>query len=233
MDYSDLTIVIPTLNEEESIGRLISKLTGSYDGIRVIVSDDGSDDGTERVVGRLSRRNGNVKFLDRSKRPDKGLTASAIEGILDAKTKYVIVMDADLQHPPQTVGRIKRGLDSGNGVVVAVRKSVTGWQLYRRIVSRSLILVGYAVLLAGRRERCGDIFSGFFGVDRKLFSKVYGRNRNRFVGEGYKILFDLLKCIDRGSVKVSEVPYAFHVREAGSSKAGVRQAAALLRSFLS
>ncbi len=94
------------------------------------------------------------------------------------------------------------------------------------------MLIGKIVLAATGKETCGDIFSGFFGVDRELFLGVLERNRGRFVKEGYKVLFDFLKCVKRGTLRISEVPYVFRTRKFGSSKAGFPQGMALVKSFV-
>ncbi len=233
MGYDDLTIVLPTLNEEENIGKIIEALVRAYRGISIIVADDGSSDSTKSVVKKLSSKNRRIVFLDRKMSKTKGLTASAIEGIEKSKTKYVIVMDADLQHPISAISQMKEKLEAGNDIVVAVREDVKDWELYRKMISRALIYLGYSLLVVRGKEVCSDIFSGYFGVKRNFFVKVQSSNRRRFVGEGYKILFDLLKCLDSRSVSIAEVPYTFNSRKAGRSKAGTKQFVALLKSFFS
>lgn len=232
-DYSDFTIVLPTLNEEGTIGTLIKELSRRCSGISVIVSDDGSTDGTKRIVTALGK-NSKVAFFDRkAKGLQRGLTASVVDGILNSKTRFTIVMDADLQHPPEVAKKVADMLKAGNGLVVAVRADVKGWELHRKLISKALITLGYGILAARGSERCSDIFSGFFGVNRRLFMETYNANERRFVGGGYKVLYDFLKCERRGSVKVAEVPYSFGLRKFGASKAGFRQGVLLFKSFLS
>ncbi len=234
MQYKEFTVVLPTLNEGKNVAELVSRLKERYSGISVIVADDGSKDDTREEAVRMNRKYGNVKVIDRKKLGrDRGLTASVIDGIRDSKTKYVIIMDADLQHPYQIVGKIAERLVEGDKVAVGIRAEVENWPFYRKFVSKSLIIIGYAVLLARGSQSCGDIFSGFFGVDREFFMNIYSRNRNRFVGRGFKVLFDLLKCVKKNSIRVSDVPYVFRNRKFGESKAGAKQVLDLLRSFAS
>lgn len=234
MQYKEFTVVLPTLNEGKNVAELISRLKKKYRGIEVIVADDGSKDNTREEAFRMNKKYGNVKVIDREDLGrKKGLTASVIDGIRESGTKYVIVMDADLQHPYQVVGKIADRLLEGDKIVVGIRAEVEDWPFYRKFVSKSLIIIGYAVLFLRRSQSCGDIFSGFFGVEREFFIDVYSRNKNRFVGRGFKVLFDLLKCVKRNSIKVSDVPYVFRNRKFGESKAGVKQVLDLLRSFSS
>lgn len=230
MDYKDFTVVLPTLNEAGTIGTLIRYLRSHYKGISVTVADDGSTDGTKRIAESFGR----VKFLDRKKMHlQKGLAASVIDGINGSRTRFVIVMDADLQHPPKEIARIAAQLAAGCDLSVASRASAVGWELDRKIISKLLIYLGYFVLLAQGSTTCGDIFSGYFGLRRDLFVKTYAGNRERFVVDGYKILFDFIKCIRRGSIKVGDVPFDFQIRKMGKSKAGMKQGFAVLHSFFS
>ncbi|MGC9156967.1 MAG: glycosyltransferase [Candidatus Micrarchaeia archaeon] len=233
IDYANYTIVLPTLNEEATIGKLIRYLLSHYQGISVLVMDDGSKDNTRKIVERIARKNKKVRFVDRKGMGlERGLTHSIVHGLLEAKTPYAIVMDADLQHPPEVVAKIAKCL-LNHDLVIAVRANVTKWSKWRKLISKSLMLLGLVVLKLGRKQTSKDIFSGFFGVKAELFKSIYSKNKQRFVGEGYKVLFDLLKCVKSGELNICEIPYTFHVRAAGSSKAGIKQAIALLKSFAS
>ncbi|MGA3020583.1 MAG: glycosyltransferase [Candidatus Micrarchaeales archaeon] len=234
IDYGEFTIVLPTLNEGGTIGKLVGYITKNYKEVKVLVVDDGSRDETKQIVRTISKRNRNVIFFDRSAgRAEKGLTASVIDGIARSRTKYAIVMDSDLQHPPVKIREIAGKLSEGNDLVVAYRADVPNWALYRKIISKAFMIFGKLVLLVENRISCRDIMSGFFGVNTNLFTKVYKKNERRFVKDGYKVLFDFLKCMKRRSIHVSEVPYVFGLRKQGKSKASTGRAIALVKSFFS
>ncbi len=233
MDYKDLTLILPTLNERDALPLVLRQVLKSYKGISILVVDDGSMDGTQGIAARFGR-NGKVRLLDRRRMGSApGLTASIIDGIKESRTRFVVVMDADLQHPPEKIARIKALLEEGYILVVAVRKKVSDWPMHRKIVSNTLSGIGHIVLTINGKKGGRDIFSGFFGADRKAVLKIISANRKRFVGEGYKVLFDLLKCMDpKGDFRITEIGYEFGGRHHGKSKAGVKQAVALLKSFL-
>lgn len=225
--------MIPTLNEEKNIGELLKRITAGYPGMAVIVVDDGSRDKTLKIAGSARFRK-QVKILDRkAKKRPRGLTASVIDGILESRSEYAIVIDADMQHPPERIKNIAAMLSAGSDLAVANRARVTDWSAYRKIISRVFMYTGKIILFITAKETCVDIFSGFFGVRRSVFMSVYLKNRRRFVGNGYKVLFDFLKCVDRGTLSISNVPFVFHIRRFGASKAGTAQGIALLRSFFS
>jgi dolichol-phosphate mannosyltransferase len=232
-NYSNFTVILPTLNEERSIGKLMEIIARSYEGIKILVVDDNSDDGTEEVVNRAIRRKMNVSLLVPLSKGRLGLTGSVIKGIERSRTEFVIIMDADLQHNPRYIGQIAAALNSGADVAIAVRENVEGWVLYRRIISRMLIIAGNIVLYIRKCQGSADILSGFFGMRRLRFMDVYRKNSHRFVKGGYKILFDFLKCTRKGSISVHEVGYTFDSRKYGASKAGMKQGLLLLKSFLS
>jgi dolichol-phosphate mannosyltransferase len=233
MKYADFTVVIPTLNEEKTIGPLINEIVSSYPGIRIMVMDDGSADNTGSVVKRIGGRNRNVIFHDRGgSNTRKGLTYSMIDGIAEAKTRYVIFMDGDLQHPPRTIKTISRRLEGGAQIVIAARAKTYNTIFYRHMISWACTTAGYAILFLRNRSRSQDLFSGYFGIDRVYVMNVVRHNRNRFVGGGYKFLFDLLKCIDYGKARITEVPYRLRRRRYGKSKATIMHGIALMKSFV-
>lgn len=233
-NYEEFTVIIPTMNEKRTIREIIHYITRNYGGVKVLVMDDGSTDGTKSTVRELSKADRRVKLVDRKALgARRGLTASVVDGIMRSSTRYAIAIDGDMQHPPGKIEDLAKELTNGSDLAVTNRAKVTGWAPYRKIISRVFMYSGKIILFLTAKETCVDIFSGFFGVRRDLFVSVYEKNKHRFVGEGYKVLFDFLKCVGRGTLKIANVPYVFRIREFGSSKASYVQGIALLKSFFS
>lgn len=233
MDYSNLTVVIPTLNEENNIGTILRKLLTVYKGIHIVVVDGGSVDKTRDCVDEIAKKSKNIRFLaNPSSKLRRSVTASLTDGILASKTKYIITMDADMQHPCSVVKTIAKLLNQGNQIVPAVRVHRSNWSVYRLIMSEIFSHVGYTILVLGNKERCSDVTTGFFGIERKLFVKTYEKNRDRYVISGIRILYDTLKCIDHGEFKVVEVPFTQTDRKKGYSKMGFGQGVTAIKSFL-
>lgn len=227
MDYKQATVILPTLNEENNVGKLVGALKKGYPGIRVLVVDDGSSDATVRIA-----RECGAQVLDRRGERIKGITASVLEGLERTGTEYFIVMDSDLQHPPQKVGEIIRKLEADSGLVVACRSSVPGWALQRRLISLGAEILGRMRLAIFANPSPKDILSGFFGGKTETVKKSINKNPGRFVPQGYKILFDLLKGIEKNEFSISEIPYVFEMRRGGSSKIKEKHALYFLCSIL-
>ena len=225
MEWKTLTIIIPSLNEEESIGKLLDRLRFLYPGVNIIVSDDGSDDNTQKIVKKFKGAN----LLDRKNKKIKGLTASVIDAVNIVKTPYIVVMDADLQHPPKKVGEIANKLKRYVIVVGERNKIIGDWGFFRKIISKTAIILGRIRLMG--RTNCKDIVSGFFGVRTELFRYFVRNQKKGFEGGGYKVLFDLLKMIKRGT-KIGSVKYNFLIRDRGQSKIGKKHIFIYLKSLI-
>jgi len=226
-DNSDITIIIPTFNEEDNILELLKIIEKLYKNIRIIVSDDGSTDKTQDIVKEYNKKNNKIKLLDRSKKAIHGLTASVVDASKQIKTKYIIIMDGDLQHPPEKIKEIVRELRKGNDIVAGVRRKVFNWSLDRRIISKVATFLGKSRLLL-KGAICNDILSGFFGIKTKLIQDI---NQNKFEMQGYKVLFDILKNIDKNT-KIKNIYYDFGMRKRGHSKIGLKQILSFLRALL-
>jgi dolichol-phosphate mannosyltransferase len=142
-----------------------------------------------------------------------GLASAVVAGFAAAKGDVLLVMDADLSHPPDVAPRLVDAIANGADLAVGSRYVVGGgtkdWPLKRRVVSRIACLMGN-VLVPVR-----DSTSGFFAIRRSV---IEGRKLNPI---GFKIGFEVMA---RGRYKKAvEVPYVFRDRELGKSKFGQRE----------
>ncbi|MCD6324505.1 MAG: glycosyltransferase family 2 protein, partial [Desulfurococcales archaeon] len=215
----EVSVVIPTYNEKENLPELVSRIHEALHSIRipyeVIVVDDASPDGTAAEAFRLSQMYP-VKVIVRE---DKlGLSSAVLEGVRFAEGEYVVVMDADLQHPPEVIPRLlKRALRDSCDIVVASRYveggSVGEWNLLRKAISKGATYVARVLLPQSRKVK--DPMSGFFLFRKKVLE---GAQLNP---KGFKILLEILV---RGRYsRVCEEPFKFGVRAHGESKLGGRE----------
>jgi dolichol-phosphate mannosyltransferase len=203
----DLSLVLPTFNESGHIDTIVEQLIAVLDGIpalryEIIIVDDNSPDRTWEKARRLSDTFPQIHAIRRQDRRD--LSTAVLRGWQIARGDVFAVMDADLQHPPETLIELWRAMRRGADLAIASRNieggGVSDWTLPRRIVSRCAQLLGL-VVLPEVTGKVTDPMSGYFMVRR---SALEGRELHPL---GYKILIEVLA---RGAVvKISEVPYVF------------------------
>jgi len=220
MSYKDLTVIIPTLNEGRNIGKMLTLLE-QYAGLSVLVCDDGSSDNTKEVVQAFKF----ARFLDRTRAVEHGLTASVLDGLTNCKTPYAVIMDGDLQHPPEAIPEFQRKLKSAQVVVGTRVRVATAWPWYRRLISKTATVLA-KIVLAMRGTGVADPMSGFFGIQTRLMNSI---DRSRCVGKGYKVLLDILKQV---RCDVQAVPYTFGARDAGASKLRLKHWIWFVKSLL-
>ncbi len=206
-------MVVPTYNERDTLPELVERLHRALGGgYELVVVDDSSPDGTAEVAEELAARYP-VRVV---RRPGKlGLGSAVLDGARAAAGPVVVVMDADLSHPPEAVPELARALRAGADVAVGSRYvpggGVRGWPVRRRVMSRVAVLLARVWL----GERVRDPVSGFFAVRREALLD------RSLQGLGYKILLEVL-ARHRGC-RVAEVPYVFADRRAGRSKLGAHE----------
>lgn len=215
VDYHRLTVIIPTLNEADTIGELLDALMQRYPGITVIVADDDSTDGTREAVMARARSHSHIRLLWR-RRDVRGLTASVLEALPEVSTEYFAVMDGDLQHPPETLEKLLTALVTGDALAVATRQHYNV-PPHRRLISQVATLMGSLRLWWTGSAQCTDCLSGYFAGRTALFQQIARSRAGGFEPQGYKVLFDFLKRLPR-QTPVAEVEYEFDPRRRGRSK---------------
>lgn len=219
--FEDVTVIAPTLNERDGVEELSTFIHQKYPGMSLVVADDGSTDGTQEMIARCRAQGHLVELFDRSQKKVHGLTASVIDALLQTKTKYIVVMDADLQHPPEAIAKIISQIQAGADLVIGTRGFMAEkWNLNRLLVSRVATRIA-RIRLFFSGVSVFDPMSGFFGIRTSFAQQMYCDNTKRFELRGYKVLFDYLKIIPDGT-KLSAVVYNFDFRKKGCSKMNAR-----------
>ena len=136
---TDLSIIIPLYNEEESVDALYEEVRVAADGLQVVwellLVDDGSTDGTAEKLREICARDSRVEVI--RFRRNYGQTAALQAGFDQARGRVVITLDGDLQNDPQDFGLLLRTLDEGYDVVCGWRRDRQDKLLSRRIPSRA------------------------------------------------------------------------------------------------
>lgn len=221
-DSVDVSIVIPTLNEAANLPALLHRIDVAMGetAYEVVVVDDASRDGTVAVCARLAEEY--PLQLHVRDFPVGGLSGAVLLGLSLSRGNILVVMDGDLQHPPECLPALVAPLREQEADFVLGSRYVAGgrildfWGLLRRLNSRVATLL--AAPLAGAVR---DPMSGFFALRRDLYEQAKGLNPL-----GYKIGLELLcKCPVR---RLREIPIHFGVRSQGSSKLTLSQQLAYL-----
>jgi len=215
-----VSVVVPTRNEAENILPLADRLEAALHGLAYeLCFVDDSDDATPDRISALGGRAAPVRCLFRQgEERHGGLSTAVVAGLHMARGRWVCVMDADLQHPPEMIPRLLAEGEAGADLVVASRYTGGGSAAgldggLRRLVSRAAGAV--ARLLFAEARSSTDPLSGFFLCRRSLIDGI------EFRPVGFKILLELLVCVP--GLRVADVPLAQQRRRAGASKASLGQ----------
>lgn len=208
----NISVVIPVLNEKYNVFPILSKLDSISNGCNleeVIFVDGQSTDGTLDEINRVSSGH---RFIVRTiiQKEKDGLVAGEVLGAREASAEYVVMLDGDMQHPPELIRDMLENSE-GADIIVASRytKGGTAERLpLRGIISRIAVTLAHILIPASRKIL--DPTSGFFMARKYLFDNL------EFIKMGYETLLFILAWHPEAIAK--EVPYAFIERRSGKSK---------------
>jgi dolichol-phosphate mannosyltransferase len=228
-----LTVLLPARNEEHNVGPLLRLLGPALCGLdaEIVVVDD-SDDGTPAAAAASAQSCPvPVRLLHRLPGSrDGGLSGAVIAGTRVARGDWVLVMDADLQHPPEMAARLAdAAMRHDCDIVVGTRyagqgSAAVGLEGRRRRLVSSWASWLVKSLFPRRLAMVSDPLSGLFAFRRSAVD--LGQLRP----VGFKILLEILVRTPRA--RVAEVAYRFSARKAGESKASLREGLAFLRHLV-
>ena len=206
----DFSVVVPTYNECDRVAELVERIFAvsrvHHLSPEVIIVDDDSPDGTGERAEALSERF-RVRVIHRGSK--LGLGTAVLTGIAAASGPRVVVMDADLSHPPESLPLLLDTLTALKvDMVVASRYVSSGraarWSRVRRMMSK------LACWAARPLTPVRDSMSGFFALRRELIAGMHSSTA------GFKIGLEIL--VRARPASVAEVGYTFTDRTAGRSK---------------
>lgn len=209
-----VSVIVPTFNEIQNMRPLIERIDRSIGNMEheIIVVDDNSSDGTIQTVEELSKTYPVRLFVRKN---EKGLATAVMEGFKHAKGDIYAVIDADLQHPPETL--IPLIYEACNGTDIAIgsryvggKESFGNFRIHRKVMSKGANFLAKA--LVPKVANVKDIQSGFFAMKKNVIQNV------DLKPTGYKILLEILAIGNYKTVK--EVSYDFAQRTHGESKLG-------------
>lgn len=248
------SIVIPSYNEAENMAPLYVKrhylddcmltldpsVTRIFQALapesvrhtEVLVVDDNSQDNTAEEIERLRENGYNVHLHVRTL--ERGLSSAVLFGFSKSRGQKLLVMDADLQHPPESVPALLDALsDESKQFALGTRygKGVEmdkDWPVYRRFISWG------ARLLSRPLTNAQDPMGGFFALKRSLvrldltYPNACADHNLQYLAcqpvnpSGFKLGLELLLKTPLASTALVHIPYGFSKRQSGSSKLGMK-----------
>ncbi len=209
-------VVIPTYNEAENIGAVIPRVLSACPESNILVVDDNSPDGTQKIVEGISQDDGRVRMISRSGKG--GLGTAYVAGFkyaIENSYDYVVEMDADLSHEPAEIPRFCKALTDHADVAIGSRYafgvSVLNWPMKRLLLSYGGNI--FARVVTG--VPVNDMTSGFkaFRVDVLKSIDLHSIRSN-----GYAFQVEMNVRAYRKGFKIVEVPINFTERRVGTSK---------------
>jgi len=207
-DEKDLSIVIPLLNEEESLRPLFQRIEDALQdqdlSYEIIFVDDGSTDGSYEVLTELRDRSETIELI--KFRRNFGKAAAYSAAFEKVRGRYVITMDADLQDDPAEIPNLITKLEEGYDLI-------SGWKKKRNDPLGKTVPSKFFNWVTGR-------VSGIDIHDFNCGLKAYRREVTQDVaiyGELHRYI-PVLAGLE--GYRVSEIPVQHHKREFGTTKYG-------------
>jgi dolichol-phosphate mannosyltransferase len=213
---TQLSVIVPTYNEPPgNIHKLCERLFAAAAqqsprlDIELLILDDESSGSAVLAakVEELARANFNIRLMARKRSEGRGLSSAVLLGLRGARHEAMLVMDADLQHEPESVPAVaapvlQRKADFSVGSRNVAGGKVAAWSASRKLIS------SVATLLAWPVTTCRDPMSGFFCLDKETLSKAACVHQPVVIVVWSILLLLLLHC--PGSPSTS--PHVTHAR---------------------
>lgn len=208
--------VVPTYNERENIENLVGQMSATVPAIDILVVDDMSPDGTADAVRSLQSRFSRLGLLYRTE--NRGFGPAYLAGfrqvMQSSGVDAILMMDADMSHNPAHIPAMLEKLASCDAVIgsrYTANGGVSGWELWRRILSKA----GNRYVRAVTGMPFRDCTSGFTLIRTDLLRRL---DLTGIGASGYAFLMELKHLMWRSGARIEEVPIIFLNRAGGESK---------------
>lgn len=214
----DKIVIIPTYNERENISAIIHSVFNLQQDFHIMVIDDGSPDGTAKIVKDLQPKFPGQLFIQERNRK-QGLGTAYIHGFKWAIAKgyeYIFEMDADFSHNPNDLPRLYDACKNGGADLAIGSRYVKGggvvnWPGNRVALSKGASL--YTRLITWMPVK--DPTAGFMCYKKETLENI---NLDKIVFVGYAFQIEMKFAAWKLHFKLKEVPIIFRDRTLGTSK---------------
>lgn len=211
-------VIIPTYNEKDNIERILHKVFSLEENFHVLVIDDGSPDGTARIVAGLQETYQRKLFL-LERKGKLGLGTAYIAGFkwaLEQKYRFVFEMDADFSHNPDDLVRLYLTARDGKYDLVIGSRYINGVNVVNWPMSRVLLSYfasAYVRFITGMPIQ--DATAGFKCYRSRVLEHI-NLDKINFVGYAFQIEMKFVTW--KSGFRIKEIPVIFTDRTAGASK---------------
>lgn len=166
-----LSIIIPMYNEQEVATVCYKRIKKVLDNIReydyeIIIIDDGSKDKTLKIISEIAKTDNAVKVISFSR--NFGHQAAVTAGLKESKGDAVVIIDADMQDPPEIIADMIELWEQGNEVIYAVRSKRKGESILKTVTAKMFYKILYSLSNIEIPKDTGD----FRLVDRKVVDVI-------------------------------------------------------------
>ncbi len=201
-----LSVIIPVYNESGTISQIIDKISGLSIDKEIIVVDDGSTDGTDKILRPLAHAN--LKIIHHARNRGKG--AAILTGLTHASGDFVIIQDADLEYDPNDYFKLLETIKKTNAdIVLGVRftKEYKGMFIHRL---GNRFLTGLLNLLFG--VKLNDCFSCYKLLRREALIALGLKS------QGFDIEVEILARAINKKLRIEETPVSYLPRSYSQGK---------------
>ncbi len=216
MEYSLISIIVPTYQEAQNIPLLVERIDQAMKSVplpyEIIVVDDNSQDGIVDYIETL-KNTFTIKIIVRKN--EKGLSSAVLEGFRRAVGDILVVMDADLSHPPEKIPRLVNPILENKSQFALGSRFVKGgsapyFNFYRKMNAF------LSKFLARPLTPVKDPMAGFFALPKYIL-----KDRGKLNPLGFKIGLEIMvKCAPKNII---EIPIDFQERIYGESKLSLKE----------
>jgi dolichol-phosphate mannosyltransferase len=218
MPGKELTVVIPTWNEAANIGKALEQAGGVLEkagvSYEILVMDDASRDGTDRIVGEYAKLNPNVRFIAHP--PPAGFGYSIRDGIRMAAGEAVVIMMADLSddpsYLPEMLARIKEGCDVVVGSRFLSGSKIYGYRPLKYLSNRLFNLSVQLCFLTG----INDTSNAYKMFRTRLVSALPTESRS------FTVSAEMMLRMKIAGHKICQIPVTWADRTEGTAKFRLR-----------
>ena len=201
-----LSVVVPVFNEEESLPELLSRLSPALQALtrsyEVFLVNDGSRDGSLALLREAAARDPHLTVIDFNR--NYGQHSAIFAGFEAARGEIIVTLDADLQNPPEEIGKLVAKMEEGFDVVGSVRIKRQD-PFFRRLASRLV-------------NRVTSMATGVDLSDYGCMLRAYRRGVVKTLCQSKEISTFIPVLADMFAGRVTEVPVAHAERLKGQSK---------------